>query len=278
MALLVPDITLNDGTSIPQLGLGTYRLDDDSAYRVTSEALEIGYRHIDTATIYKNERGVGKAIRESGIPRDDLYITTKLWNGDQPKARDAISSSLDRLGLEHVDLYLIHWPAPERGTYIEAWRALEHLKDDGLTTSIGVSNFLPEHLDALKVVSDTVPVLNQVELHPLLQQTELRAVHAERGIATESWGPLGHGSVDLAAEAPLLAVIAEAHGKSVAQVVLRWHVQEGLIVFPKTSHKERLLENISIFDFHLSDDDMDSIRALDRNQRVGTHPLDGNWD
>ena len=278
MALLVPDITLNDGTSIPQLGLGTYRLDDDSAYRVTSEALEIGYRHIDTATIYKNERGVGKAIRESGIPRDDLYITTKLWNGDQPKARDAISSSLDRLGLEHVDLYLIHWPAPERGTYIEAWRALEHLKDDGLTTSIGVSNFLPEHLDALKVVSDTVPVLNQVELHPLLQQTELRAVHADRGIATESWGPLGHGSVDLAAEAPLLAVIAEAHGKSVAQVVLRWHVQEGLIVFPKTSHKERLLENISIFDFHLSDDDMDSIRALDRNQRVGTHPLDGNWD
>jgi 2,5-diketo-D-gluconate reductase A len=245
---------------------------------VTSEALEIGYRHIDTATIYKNERGVGKAIRESGIPRDDLYITTKLWNGDQPKARDAISSSLDRLGLEHVDLYLIHWPAPERGTYIEAWRALEHLKDDGLTTSIGVSNFLPEHLDALKVVSDTVPVLNQVELHPLLQQTVLRSVHAERGIATESWGPLGHGSVDLAAEAPLLAVIAEAHGKSVAQVVLRWHVQEGLIVFPKTSHKERLLENISIFDFHLSDDDMDSIRALDRDQRVGTHPLDGNWD
>jgi 2,5-diketo-D-gluconate reductase A len=245
---------------------------------VTSEALEIGYRHIDTATIYKNERGVGKAIRESGIPRDDLYITTKLWNGDQPKARDAISSSLDRLGLEHVDLYLIHWPAPERGTYIEAWRALEHLKDDGLTTSIGVSNFLPEHLDALKVVSDTVPVLNQVELHPLLQQTVLRSVHAERGIATESWGPLGHGSVDLAAEAPLLAVIAEAHGKSVAQVVLRWHVQEGLIVFPKTSHKERLLENISIFDFHLSDDDMDNIRALDRDQRVGTHPLDGNWD
>ena len=278
MALLVPDITLNDGTSIPQLGLGTYRLDDDSAYRVTSEALEIGYRHIDTATIYKNERGVGKAIRESGIPRDDLYITTKLWNGDQPKARDAISSSLDRLGLEHVDLYLIHWPAPERGTYIEAWRALEHLKADGLTTSIGVSNFLPEHLDALTVVSETVPVLNQVELHPLLQQTELRAVHADRGIATESWGPLGHGSVDLAAEAPLLAVIAEAHGKSVAQVVLRWHVQEGLIVFPKTSHKERLIENISIFDFHLSDDDMDSIRGLDRDQRVGTHPLDGNWD
>lgn len=278
MALLVPELALNDGTSIPQLGLGTYRLDDDVAYRVTSEALEFGYRHIDTATIYKNERGVGRAIRESGIPRDDLYITTKLWNGDQPKARDAISSSLDRLGLEHVDLYLIHWPAPERGTYVEAWRSLEELKADGWATSIGVSNFLPEHLDALAAVSDTVPVLNQVELHPLLQQTTLRDAHALRGIATESWGPLGHGSVDLAVEAPLLAVIAETHEKSAAQVVLRWHIQEGLIVFPKTSHKERLVENMSIFDFELSELEMDGIRGLDRDQRVGTHPLDGNWD
>ena len=278
MALFVPEIALNDGTSIPQLGLGTYRLDDETAHRVVAEALEIGYRHIDTATIYKNEQGVGRAIRESGIPRDDLYITTKLWNGDQPKARDAISSSLDRLGLEHVDLYLIHWPAPERGTYIDAWRSLEQFKADGRATSIGVSNFLVEHLDALAVVSSTVPVLNQVELHPLLQQVELRAEHAKRGIATESWGPLGHGSVDLAVEAPILNGIAEAHGKSVAQVVLRWHIQEGLIVFPKTSHKERLLDNISLFDFELTADDMAGIRGCDRNQRVGTHPLDGNWD
>jgi 2,5-diketo-D-gluconate reductase A len=243
-----------------------------------AEALEIGYRHIDTATIYKNEKGVGRAIRESGIPRDDLYITTKLWNGDQPKARDAISSSLDRLGLEHVDLYLIHWPAPERGTYIDAWRSLEQFKADGWATSIGVSNFLVEHLDALAAVSSTVPVLNQVELHPLLQQVELRAEHAKRGIATESWGPLGHGSVDLAVEAPILNGIAEAHGKSVAQVVLRWHIQEGLIVFPKTSHKERLLDNISLFDFELTADDMAGIRGCDRDQRVGTHPLEGNWD
>ena len=278
MALLVPEIALNDGTSIPQLGLGTYRLDDETAHRVVAEALEIGYRHIDTATIYKNEKGVGRAIRESGIPRDDLYITTKLWNGDQPKARDAISSSLDRLGLEHVDLYLIHWPAPERGTYIDAWRSLEQFKADGWATSIGVSNFLVEHLDALAAVSSTVPVLNQVELHPLLQQIELRAEHAKRGIATESWGPLGHGSVDLAVEAPILNGIAEAHGKSVAQVVLRWHIQEGLIVFPKTSHKERLLDNISLFDFELTADDMAGIRGCDRNQRVGTHPLEGNWD
>jgi 2,5-diketo-D-gluconate reductase A len=278
MALFVPEIALNDGTSIPQLGLGTYRLDDETAHRVVAEALEIGYRHIDTATIYKNEKGVGRAIRESGIPRDDLYITTKLWNGDQPKARDAISSSLDRLGLEHVDLYLIHWPAPERGTYIDAWRSLEQFKADGWATSIGVSNFLVEHLDALAAVSSTVPVLNQVELHPLLQQIELRAEHAKRGIATESWGPLGHGSVDLAVEAPILNGIAEAHGKSVAQVVLRWHIQEGLIVFPKTSHKERLLDNISLFDFELTADDMAGIRGCDRNQRVGTHPLEGNWD
>jgi 2,5-diketo-D-gluconate reductase A len=278
MALFVPEIALNDGTSIPQLGLGTYRLDDETAHRVVAEALEIGYRHIDTATIYKNEKGVGRAIRESGIPRDDLYITTKLWNGDQPKARDAISSSLDRLGLEHVDLYLIHWPAPERGTYIDAWRSLEQFKADGRATSIGVSNFLVEHLDALAVVSSTVPVLNQVELHPLLQQVELRAEHAKRGIATESWGPLGHGSVDLAVEAPILNGIAEAHGKSVAQVVLRWHIQEGLIVFPKTSHKERLLDNISLFDFELTADDMTGIRGCDRDQRVGTHPLEGNWD
>ena len=278
MALFVPEIALNDGTSIPQLGLGTYRLDDETAHRVVAEALEIGYRHIDTATIYKNEKGVGRAIRESGIPRDDLYITTKLWNGDQPKARDAIISSLDRLGLEHVDLYLIHWPAPERGTYIDAWRSLEQFKADGWATSIGVSNFLVEHLDALAAVSSTVPVLNQVELHPLLQQVELRAEHAKRGIATESWGPLGHGSVDLAVEAPILNGIAEAHGKSVAQVVLRWHIQEGLIVFPKTSHKERLLDNISLFDFELTADDMAGIRGCDRNQRVGTHPLEGNWD
>jgi 2,5-diketo-D-gluconate reductase A len=278
MALFVPEITLNDGTSIPQLGLGTYRLDDETAHRVVAEALEIGYRHIDTATIYKNEKGVGRAIRESGIPRDDLYITTKLWNGDQPNARDAISSSLDRLGLEHVDLYLIHWPAPERGTYIDAWRSLEQFKADGWATSIGVSNFLVEHLDALAAVSSTVPVLNQVELHPLLQQVELRAEHAKRGIATESWGPLGHGSVDLAVEAPILNGIAEAHGKSVAQVVLRWHIQEGLIVFPKTSRKERLLDNISLFDFELTTDDMAGIRGCDRDQRVGTHPLEGNWD
>ncbi|MBJ7433628.1 MAG: aldo/keto reductase [Microbacteriaceae bacterium] len=278
MTFPVNSISLNDGTSIPQLGLGTYRLDDDDAYRVTAEAFAVGYRHIDTARIYKNEKGVGRAIRESGIPRDDLYITTKLWNGDQPKARDAISSSLDRLGLEHVDLYLIHWPAPQRGTYVEAWKQLEVLQQDGLTTSIGVSNFEPEHLDAIAAVSDIVPVLNQVELHPLFQQKDLRAEHAQRGIATESWGPLGHGSVDLGAEIPALANLAARYNKTIAQVVLRWHIQEGLIIFPKTSHQERLVENFAIFDFAISADDMDMIRGCDVGHRVGAAPADGNWD
>lgn len=278
MASSVNTVPLNDGTSIPQLGLGTYKLDDDNAYRVVSAALEMGYRHIDTARIYQNEKGVGRAIRESGIPRDDLYITTKLWNGDQPKARDAISGSLDRLGLEHVDLYLIHWPAAVRGTYVDAWTQLEVLREDGLTTSIGVSNFEPQHLDAIAAVSDTVPVLDQVELHPLFQQKELRAVLAQRGIATESWGPLGHGSVDLAAEMPTLVNVAERYSKSIAQVILRWHIQHGTIIFPKTSSKERLIENIALFDFELDAADMLEIDGFDAGRRLGTAPADGNWD
>jgi 2,5-diketo-D-gluconate reductase A len=278
MTFPVNSISLNDGTSIPQIGLGTYRLEDDDAYRVASEALAIGYRHIDTARIYKNEKGIGRAIRESGIPRDDLYITTKLWNGDQPKARDAISSSLDRLGLEHVDLYLIHWPAPQRGTYVDAWKQLEVLQQDGLTTSIGVSNFEPEHLDAITAVSDIVPVLNQVELHPLFQQKALRAEHATRGIATESWGPLCHGAVDLEAEMPALVNLAGRYGKSIAQVILRWHVQHGTVIFPKTSSKERLIENISLFDFEITAADMLEIDGFDAGRRLGTAPADGNWD
>ncbi len=278
MASSVNTVPLHDGTNIPQLGLGTYKLDDDNAYRVVSAALELGYRHIDTARIYQNEKGVGRAIRESGIPRDDLYITTKLWNGDQPKARDAISGSLDRLGLEHVDLYLIHWPAAVRGTYVDAWTQLEVLREDGLTTSIGVSNFEPEHLDAIAAVSDIVPVLNQVELHPLFQQAALRAEHVKRGIATEAWGPLCHGSVDLAAEMPTLVNVAERYSKSIAQVILRWHIQHGTIIFPKTSSKERLIENIALFDFELDAADMLEIDGFDAGRRLGTAPADGNWD
>lgn len=276
--MFVKNVSLNDGTTIPQLGLGTYRLDDDSAERVVSEALEVGYRHIDTASLYGNEVGVGRAIAASGIPRDELYITTKCWNSEQPEARAALGRSLDRLGLDHVDLYLVHWPAPARGTFVEAWKEFENLKADGLTTSIGVSNFLTEHLDAIAAVSDTVPVLNQIELHPLLQQNELRAVHAERGIATESWGPLGHGKADLVAELPSLSILAERYGKTPAQIVLRWHIQEGLIVFPKTTQRERLIENISVWDFEIAEHDMDEIRGFNRDERIGAHPFEGNWD
>lgn len=278
MAFPIEFVGLNDGTRIPQLGLGTYRLDDDDAYRVVTDALEIGYRHIDTASMYRNEEGIGRAIRDSGIPRNELYITTKLWNGEQPHARDALGRSLDKLGLDHVNLYLVHWPAPARGTYVDAWQQLEQLRADGLTTSIGVSNFMEEHLDAIAAVSDVVPVLNQVELHPLFQQTELRAVHAARGIATEAWGPLGHGSVDMGTEIPALENLAEKYGKTIAQVVLRWHLQEGNIVFPKTTSKERLVENIALFDFEIDDADMDEIRAFDRGERIGAHPLEANWD
>ena len=276
--MFIKNVSLNDGTTIPQLGLGTYRLDDETAERVVSEALEIGYRHIDTASLYGNEVGVGRAIAASGIPRDELYITTKCWNSEQPEARDALGRSLDRLGLDHVNLYLVHWPAPARGTFVGAWQEFENLKADGLTTSIGVSNFLVEHLDAIAAVSDTVPVLNQVELHPLLQQNELRAVHAERGIATESWGPLGHGKVDLTADLPSLSLLAERYGKTPAQVVLRWHIQEGLIVFPKTTQRERLIENLSIWDLEIAEHDMDEIRGFNRDERIGAHPLEGNWD
>ncbi|MFM6981449.1 MAG: aldo/keto reductase [Microbacteriaceae bacterium] len=273
----VPRIQLSDGTSIPQLGLGTYKLDDDSVVPVIHEALEIGYRHIDTAKIYRNETGVGRAIATSGIARDDLYVTTKLWNDDHLQARSAIEASLERLGLDHVDLYLVHWPFHSAGTAARAWEQMVEIREAGLATSIGVSNFLPEHLDAIAAVSDVVPVINQIEVHPLLQQAELRAECAARGIRVESWGPLGHGSVSLAEELPQLAAIADAHGKSVPQVVLRWHIEEGLIIFPKTAHSARLRENFDIFDFALSSDEMDAIRALNQDRRVGVHPHEGNW-
>ncbi len=276
--MFIPTILLNDGTTIPQLGLGTYRLDADTAERVVSEALELGYRHIDTASLYGNEVGVGRAIASSGLSRDEIYVTTKCWNSEQTDPRAALGRSLDRLALDHVDLYLVHWPAPARGTFVGAWQEFETLKADGLTTSIGVSNFLVEHLDAIAAASDTVPVLNQIELHPLLQQNELRAAHAERGIATESWGPLGHGKADLVAELPALTNLAERYGKTPQQVILRWHIQEGIIAFPKTTQRSRLIENIALFDFEIAEHDMDEIRGFNRDERIGAHPLEGNWD
>lgn len=277
-AIPTPSISLNDGHRIPQFGLGVWQIDDDEAHRVVAEALEVGYRHIDTARVYKNEAGVGRAIAESGIPRDELFITTKLWNSDQGRdsVRPAAEASLERLGLEQVDLYLIHWPSPKYGKHVESWEAMIEVRDAGLARSIGVSNFMQTHLDDLAAATDVVPSVNQVELHPAFQQRDLRAFHEARGIRTESWSPLGSAQYDLS-ELPGFAAIAERHGKTVQQIAIRWHLQEGLIVFPKTVRRERMVENAAVFDFELSADDMATIAACDRDQRVGAHPLNTDF-
>lgn len=277
-AIPTPHLTFSDGHSIPQFGLGVWQIDDDEAARVVGEALEVGYRHIDTARVYKNEAGVGKAIAASGIPRDELFITTKLWNSDQGRdtVRAAAEASLERLGLEQVDLYLIHWPSPKYGKHVESWEAMIEVRDAGLARSIGVSNFMQTHLDDLADATDVTPVVNQIELHPAFQQRDQRAFHEERGILTESWSPLGSAKYDLA-ELPGFAAIAERHGKTVQQIAIRWHLQEGLIVFPKTVRRERMLENAAVFDFELSADDMATIAAADRDERVGAHPLNTDF-
>ena len=271
-AIPTPHLTLNDGNRIPQLGLGVFLVEPDEAERIVSDAFEVGYRHIDTARIYKNEEGVGRAIASSGLSRDELYITTKLWNSDQgaETARPALEASLERLGLDFVDLYLIHWPAPKYGKHVESWNALIELKEAGLVTSIGVSNFMRQHLEDIDA-SGVVPVVNQIELHPAFQQRELRGFQEPRGTLTEAWGPLGQGKYELA-ELAGLAEIAERHGKSVQQIAIRWHIQEGIIVFPKTTKRERMIENADVFDFELSADEMAVIAAADKDLRVGAHP------
>jgi 2,5-diketo-D-gluconate reductase A len=264
---------LNDGHTIPQLGFGVFKVDPDETERIVTDALEVGYRHIDTAAVYGNEEGVGRAIATSGIPRGELFITTKLWNSDQgtQSAFDAIDRSLDKLGLDHVDLYLIHWPRPDLDRYLETWLALEQIRDAGKTTSIGVSNFHVPHLEKLAAGSSTVPAVNQIELHPTFQQRELRAYGAEHGIAIEAWGPLGQGKYDLFG-IPAIQDAAAAHGVTPAQVVIRWHLQSGIIVFPKSNSAERMAENFDVFGFELSDEQMAAIDALDAGNRVGSNP------
>jgi 2,5-diketo-D-gluconate reductase A len=239
---------------------------------VVSTALEVGYRHIDTAEAYRNEEGVGRAIAASGLPRDELYVTTKLWNSHQGRdsARRAVAGSLRRLGLDHVDLYLIHWPVPSQDLYVETWRAFEELKAEGSTTSIGVSNFQRSHLERLLAEIETTPAVNQVELHPYFQQRELRAYHQEHGIATEDWSPLGQGGEVL--EDPTIVAIAEGHGRTPAQVIIRWHLQLGNVVIPKSVTPERIGSNIEIFDFELSAEEMAAIDDLDRGKRLGPDP------
>jgi 2,5-diketo-D-gluconate reductase A len=271
-------LTLNTGDQIPQLGLGVFKVDDDECERVVLDALELGYRHIDTAMIYRNEAAVGRAIAKSGIARDELFVTTKLWNVDQgtDSTEDALKTSLGLLGLDYVDLYLIHWPAPLRERYVETWLLLEGMVAAGHTRAIGVSNFEPGHLEKILEAGSTIPAVNQVELHPAFQQRKARAFGDDKGILTEAWGPLGQGKYELA-ELPGLNEIAAKTGKTIQQVVLRWHLQEGVIVFPKSVRKERLAENLDVFDFVLDAEDMATMVAMDSGRRVGTHPDDGNW-
>lgn len=271
--MTVPTLTLNDGHRIPQLGFGVFKVDPAETERIVIDALEAGYRHIDTAAIYGNEDGVGRALASSGIPRDELFVTTKLWNSDQgtQSAFDAIDLSLEKLGLDRVDLYLIHWPRPDLDRYLESWLALEQIRDAGKATSIGVSNFHVPHLERLAAGSSTVPAVNQLELHPTFQQRELRAYGAEHGIAIEAWGPLGQGKYDLFG-LPAIAEAAAAHGVTPAQVVIRWHLQSGIIVFPKTTSAERMRQNFDVFGFELSPEQMAAIDALDAGNRVGSDP------
>ncbi|MCC4266457.1 aldo/keto reductase [Microbacterium schleiferi] len=278
--MTIPTLQLLDGNRIPQVGYGVFKVPADDTRRAVLEAFELGYRHIDTAAIYGNEEGVGAAIAESGIPRDELFITTKLWNdrhdGDEPRA--ALGESLDKLGLDAVDLYLVHWPTPARDNYVHAWERLIDLREQGLTRSIGVSNFLVPHLERIIAETGVAPVVDQIELHPAYQQREVVEWALARGIRIEAWGPLGQGKYDLFS-VPAVADAAAAHGKTPAQVVLRWHLDKGNIVFPKSVRRDRLAENIDIVDFALTDDEIAAIDAIDPGDgsgRVSAHPDEVN--
>ncbi len=268
---LVPRIPLNDGTSIPQIGFGTWQVAPEDAEPSVSEALRVGYRHIDTAAVYANEAEVGQALAKSDLARDDIYVTTKLWNPDHgyDEAMRAFDLSMGKLGLEQLDLYLIHWQCVQFDKYVDTWRALVDLRASGRVRSIGVSNFKEPALRAIIDATGVVPVLNQVELHPWSPQTALRELHAELGIATESWSPLASGQL---LDDPTLAVIAEKHGKSTAQVMIRWHLQLGLIVLPKSITPVRIAQNIDVFDFVLDADDMATIATLESGRRTGPDP------
>jgi 2,5-diketo-D-gluconate reductase A len=268
-----PMITFNDGKSIPQIGLGVWQTPDDIAAPTVRHALETGYRHIDTAAIYENEKGVGEGIRTSGVPRNEIFLTTKLWNSDQgyDTTLKAIERSLRRLGTDYVDLYLIHWPAPRKDLYADTWKALVRLRQEGLAHSIGVSNFCPEHLERIIGATAFTPALNQVELHPDFQQKTLRAAHEKHGIKTQSWSPLGQGKL---LDHPTIVAIARKHSKTPAQVIIRWHIENGLIVIPKSITPSRIEENFKVFDFALGADDMAALDALDSpDNRIGPDPM-----
>ena len=267
----VPNVELHDGVAIPQLGFGVFQVPPEETQAAVEEALAVGYRHIDTAAAYRNEAAVGAAIAASDIHREELFVTTKLSNGEQghQSTLDACARSLELLGLDHVDLYLIHWPLPMFDLYLDTWRAFEEIKIEGRSRSIGVSNFRVEELERLGREADQQPTINQIELHPYLQQAELRSWHAEHAVATEAWSPIAQGA---ALDDETIATIAAHHERTPAQVILRWHVQLGNVVIPKSVTPARIAENFELFDFELSEDDMAAIARLDRGERIGPDP------
>lgn len=269
----VPDVVLNNGITMPQVGFGVFQIPPGDTQEAVERALEVGYRHIDTAAAYGNEHEVGLALTASGLGRDEVFVTTKLRNDDQGHGAtlEAFDTSLERLGLEMVDLYLIHWPAPARGLYTETWRAFEQLARQGRSRAIGVSNFQVTHLERLLDEFGTVPAVNQIELHPYLQQEVLRTFHQAHGIVTEAWSPLAKAEV---LDDPVVATIAERHERTPAQVVLRWHLELGNTVIPKSVTPERIVANLDLFDFQLTNVDIDAIATLDRDHRTGPHPDD----
>ncbi|MFF3244863.1 aldo/keto reductase [Streptomyces sp. NPDC002870] len=274
----VPSISLNNGVAMPQLGFGVWQVADDEAAKAVATALESGYRSIDTAAIYANEEGTGRGVAASGVPREELFITTKLWNSDQgyDSTMRAFDASLDKLGLDYIDLYLIHWPLPSKDAYVDTYKAFEKIHADGRATAIGVSNFLPEHLERLIAETSVVPAVNQIELHPQLQQGEPRAFHDRHGIKTEAWSPLGQGRGLL--EVPTVVAVAQKHGRTPAQVVLRWHLQIGNVVIPKSVTPSRIKENLDVFGFELDADDLAAFAALDEGKRLGPDPATFAYD
>ena len=272
----VPTITLNDGVEIPQLGFGVFQVPPENTKEATLAALEVGYRHIDTAEMYGNEKGVGEAVAESGIARDQIFVTSKLNNSFHARdsALTAFDESLETLGLDTLDLFLIHWPLPAVGDYVETWKALEEMKASGRVRSIGVSNFQPAHLQRLFDETGTVPSVNQIEVHPYLTNDAVRAFNTEHGIFTEAWSPIAQGAV---LTDPVITAIADRLGRTAAQVTLRWHIQRGDIVFPKSVTRSRVEENFALFDFELTAADVDQITALNRDERTGPDPDSFNW-
>jgi len=267
----VPDLTLNNGVTIPQLGFGVFQIPPDATRKATLTALEVGYRHVDTAQMYGNEAGVGQAVRDSGLDRGDVFVTSKLNNSFHAydDALAAFDKSLAELEFEYLDLFLVHWPMPAVGDFVETWRAMEEIYRSGRSKAIGVSNFQPNHLDRLRAETDVVPAVNQVEVHPYFTQQDVRSYGVEHGIVTEAWSPIAQGKV---LDDPTIGRIAKRYGKTPAQVTLRWHIQRGDVVFPKSATRSRVQENFAIFDFELADDDVTDISLLDREERIGPHP------